>query len=269
MSIDIQTLEAARYWLSLGAKLLPVQPGSKRLVATFGLEKTIDSDAQAVQWFGARRCGIAVIVPAGLYCLDFDNADLYTRWRRGPGGAALTRIEKSRRGWHVFGRGEVAADQVPVLGLDLRRPGHVIFCAPSARYTLLTDFEISPLRLDGLFQTLPTKQPPDKAPRQFSDRASLVAAIKNEFDILSLANEFVALSQRNGRFWVANCPFHPDKEKRFWVDSARGLCGCHSTKCRFHGCHDVINLYAELHGLGVREAIEALRLELPEPAAAA
>lgn len=267
MSIDIQTLEAARYWLNLGAKLLPVQPASKRLVATFGLEKSIETDAQCVQWFAARRCGLAVVVPAGLYCLDFDNADLYTQWRRGPGGNAYTRIEKSRGGFHVFGRGEVAANVAPVRGLDLRRPGHVIFCAPSARYTLLTDFEISPLDLGDLLQTLPTKQPLDKAPRQFSDRASLVAAIKNEFDLLSLANDHVTLTQRNDRYWVANCPFHPDKEKRFWVDSSRGLCGCHSTKCRFHGCHDVINLYGELHGLGLQDAIEAMRLGLPEVAA--
>jgi len=63
-------------------------------------------------------------------------------------------------------------------------------------------------------------------------------------------------TSRDGRWLIARCPFHDDKNPSFWIDTVRGLCGC------FGGCTpkalDVINLHARLHGVSLKEAVRDL-----------
>jgi DNA primase len=58
------------------------------------------------------------------------------------------------------------------------------------------------------------------------------------------------------RYWLARCPFHADNNPSFWIDTKEQKGGC------FAGCIDksvdVINVYAQMHGLSNQEALHLL-----------
>lgn len=70
---------------------------------------------------------------------------------------------------------------------------------------------------------------------------------------------------RGSRFLVGKCPFCM-KERRFWVDPERGLCGCHVPKCQAAAPGglpmDVINFYSRINKLSNLAAIKELAQEL-------
>ena len=58
-----------------------------------------------------------------------------------------------------------------------------------------------------------------------------------------------------GSRMMIQCPFHDDKTPSFWIDTQRGLCGCHT--CGMKPL-DVINLFARLNQVSNQEAIREL-----------
>jgi DNA primase len=87
--------------------------------------------------------------------------------------------------------------------------------------------------------------------------SGLVSAIKakiNPVEILNQARPQIKLVGLGKRWVTCACPFHEDKAPSFWIDTQRGLWGCHA--CNIHG--DVINLWARFQGLTVAQAVQDL-----------
>lgn len=276
MSIFLSTIEAAEFWLGRGFALVPKQPDSKNNIAGFGGHaRTLTTLAESAEWFGRRKCNLAVVIPAGVLCVDFDTPDIYGAWRAAEGVAFRGYIETTRRGYHVIGRGD-AGRLVGVAGVEFKKAGAVVTVAPSrvggVAYSALTDFEfgrlpitslVDPSAPAGIFPTecflaLPAERTAQPAPAG----ADVVGVIKSRVDILAIAKTITTLRPGPNGAWVGNCPFHSDKERHFYVLPAAGLWGCHSGQCKAHGkAHDVINLVAEAEGITVKTAIAKLYRE--------
>lgn len=87
------------------------------------------------------------------------------------------------------------------------------------------------------------------------DRARGLARIKSSFRIEDWFPDRTR-SSRDGRWFLARCPWHDDRSPSFWIDTTRQLCGCHA------GCTpqplDVIDLFARTCSLSNDEAIRVL-----------
>lgn len=267
-------VDSALWWLSKGASLIPLQPKTKQIVRGFGPhQRKITNPLEAREWFLGRGCNLAVVVPDGLICLDFDVAEVYGPWRLGEGQDVRTVIEKTRRGWHVWGLDNFPVEFPPVQGVEFKRGGAVVTVAPSVvgefRYQLCTDHPFASLPHSTLCSLSPTKHPPAGRKADiltgaaFGPERSLITQIKAAVCVLDIASEMTTLRQtQSGRYWVGKCPFHDDHDQHFWADSDRGLCGCHFAGCRFAGAHDVVNLAAVWNGISLREAVRLLASEV-------
>lgn len=258
------TFEAAVEWLTRGVSLLPLQPGSKRIVPGFGpyLERITDTRAASF-WFQERGCNMAVVTGHGVVALDFDDTPSYERWCKQNPNAALSLTERTRRGFHVFFVGESNTGR-HVEGFEVKgRAGFVTVapaCVGGVVYSLV-NHSASILELARRFSLLsekPQLQPTRSREKPEGDDIDVIQRIKAEYKTLTLAQTVTGLnSAPNGRWWHGHCPFHEHKKTRkegklaFWVDSERDLWGCYA--CGIRG--DVINLYANIHNVSIREAI--------------
>lgn len=276
MSIFLTIMQAAEFWLGRGVDLIPIQPNTKHQVAGFGAHgKRITKWHDVAEWFGARRCNLAVVVPDGVLCVDFDDPKAYGAWRAGEGDPFQGVIEKSRRGYHVWGRAVPSGQPVP--GVEFKGPGQVVTVAPSrvggCVYAALTDYEFGPLPIETLTApTTPDREKtqiaPEVQPARFGGAGQgggVVSLIRSQINILDVAKGLTNLRPGAGGNWVGKCPFHPDREAHFWVNGTTGLWGCHSANCRTHGkAHDVVNLIAESEGLPLRDVISRLHKQVAQ-----
>lgn len=87
------------------------------------------------------------------------------------------------------------------------------------------------------------------------DRARGLARIKTAFRIEEWFPNRTS-SSRDGRWFLATCPWHEDRHPSFWIDTSRQLCGCHA------GCTpkpmDVIDLVARVCSVSNEDAIRSL-----------
>ena len=262
-------LLAALRWLEQGVSLLPVQPRSKHLVATFGAYgQRIVSAEDARVWFGERKCNLALVCGSGpgggLLALDFDDRADYDAWCRANQELARSRTDLTRRGAHVYLWAPAfgAVDRAAVPGAEVIHRGHIV-AAPSIHPS---GFEYRVADPDALVLPAPASWCSDsktkpglpllsKSPASpvsaLKDSVDVVTALKLAFPVLDLAQTLTKLSTRDERWWHGSCPFHQDLKPSFWVDAERGQWGCYS--CRSSG--DVINLFAMAHGLSVNAAI--------------
>src|SRR3972149_8176187 len=120
----------ARIWLKRGCSLIPCQPNSKYQVRGFGpVRKTITTDAQAQQYFSQGAYNLAVVLAKTLYCLDFDDWQLFTTWSDTiPAELQTTYTEITPRGAHVFYRGDLPANLSLIRGVEIKR---LVLVAPS------------------------------------------------------------------------------------------------------------------------------------------
>ena len=262
-------LTAATAWLERGAALVPVQPKSKRVIGGFGshqLRLTLLSELSF--WLADRDCNFAVVLSApGFVCLDFDDCGAYAAWRSGPGASYQGVIDKTARGYHVFFRAVGPVASCVAGGVELKTAG-LALCAPSVGptgfvYQQLTHCPIPALEGARLPAFSPLSEPPCALPAAsacFPFGSDLLTRIKASVPVLSLLPE-VKLAGR-GRYKHACCPFHKDERASFWIDSHRNLWGCLAASCPQRGTHDVINLYAALAGVTLREAIRQLARRL-------
>lgn len=278
----LTTLEAALYWFDLGAWLLPVQPDTKYLVRGYGIHQNkIKSQSEALRWFGRGRgkpaYNLAVIMPDNLLCLDFDDDTLFYSWQDSiPSSLAYTYHETSRRGWHVFYRLEMPAAELPafVEGVENKR---LCTVAPSRvdgfQYQAI-DYPVMDIRnsdISNLLSSLLSEKETVSIPGPVQTGRSqstagiakndvtavdLVTQIKRSYNLVDLASPLTQLLPSGaGRRWLrGKCPFHEDKKPSFWLDTERGLWGCHA--CGIKG--DVINFYARINGLTTQEAIREM-----------
>ena len=258
--------DAALSWLERGAELLPCQPASKRLVAGFGpyLQRITSAD-DARAWFEARRCNLALVCGERFTVLDFDAAPQYAAWVELHPEAAASYTEQTRRGFHVFFTGGGRIAEVPD-GAEVKQLGGVVLLAPSAvagfTYRALeAGAAIQPLNL--AFSLLSEVEPVctvDERVAVGDAAVDTLSRVKAAWSVLELAQSVTTLgAPAGGRWYHGACPLadhgaNHDGRKPFWVDALRGLWGCYA--CSVRG--DVVNLYAAIHRVGVREAIAAM-----------
>jgi hypothetical protein len=254
--------EAALSWLHQGRGLVPLQPGSKRIVGGFGAYlRRITEEGEAAAWFRDRQCNLAVVLGDGVLCLDFDRESDYETWA--PSSAvAESYTEKTRCGFHVFLAGE-SANGVGA-GYEILAVGRVVTVAPSVVGGFVYQVEKpTPIsRINADFPLLSELSEPkrEKLTMTTSDHGDVLTRIKAAWRVedVALSGGIILRGSRSvtwsGRWLSGLCPFHGDRHPSLWVDTERGLWGCRA--CNAHG--DVINLYARLHGLSVGDAIKAM-----------
>jgi hypothetical protein len=178
--------------------------------------------------------------------------------------------ERTRRGVHVYFLGESDTWTMDMDGIghvEVLGRGKVVTVAPSHvsgfEYRSINGFDLS--RIPAAFSLLSEKSAkPLSREKQDHQGDDLIGRIKAAYDLLEIAQQFprVGLKQgRDARWWHGYCPFHPNSKtgkRNLWLDVQRGTWGCFA--CSAHG--DVINLYARLHGLEVRQAIQEMAKRL-------
>lgn len=262
----------------MGIAVIPVYYQSKKpSVKWQRYQHELPSQGDILRWFRpGRRTNAAVICGwQGLTILDFDTIQGYIEWKawaigEGPPAAEIalnTYRVKTSRGMHVY----VFVEDVPRCGHfqwgDVKGQGGYVLIPPSvhpngAVYAAVDD--AAPiLSIGGLKEIIP--DPPQELVRMprpvrvFAASslwpATLIEQVKEQTSILSYFPE-AKQTGGGGRWYVARCPFHDDHAPSMWIDTQRGICGCYA------GCTpkplDVLDLYARLHGVDIREALKRI-----------
>jgi hypothetical protein len=238
------------------------------------MRKTITTEAVARQYFERGSYNLAVLLHKSLYCLDFDDWQLYNRWSESlPAELQVTYTEMTPRGAHVFYRGYLPAGLALCAGVEIKRLAVV---APSRvknriyadlgypGFIEIPDYKslLSSLLSDkNLAQPGPSSKP-SQARAAIPGSGDVITRIKESFPITELVAQYTELrpsSPGELRWLVGLCPFHADHKPSLWVDAERGRWGCHA--CGIKG--DVINFYARQHNLTNQGAIRELSGRLP------
>jgi DNA primase len=97
---------------------------------------------------------------------------------------------------------------------------------------------------------------------------SLVDEIRQKLPIAPFVATYTGGLKPTGQdFFTGRCPFHqtesePPRQRKFWVNSAKGICGCFVPTCQAQALAgkpmDVVNFYARLKSISNSQAIEEL-----------
>lgn len=180
---------------------------------------------------------------------------------------------KTRRGVHVYVRTLQQAKNYHSELLDIKAERGYVLIPPSIhpsgyQYQVLDPSPI--LSVEKLEDVLPKEFTPEPEkitmenvvtqyetdPWAAADNAidievGAISDIRSRISILSILGG-AERSSRDGRWYVALCPFHEDHTPSFWIDTVRGICGCR--KCNIKEM-DVIDLYARMRKIDNRSAI--------------
>lgn len=270
--------ETAKRWIEAGFPVLPVHFMSKKAMVPWEEFQTrLPSHTELTNWFYSSLRNIGLIVGNGLVVIDFDVQEVFDYWLPGflaqyPSG---TYMVKTRRGVHVYVHTEQPAKNYHGRILDIKAERGYVLIPPSIHpsgyeYQVLLDVPV--LQVERLEDVLPeyfmpapevsesvasTRYVTCEDPWEMADNAGEVDSVQEiraRHSILSLLPD-AKPSDRSGRWYVALCPFHDDKTPSFWIDTQRGLCGCHTCNLR---PMDVINLFAKLNKVSNQEAIRIL-----------
>lgn len=266
-------IEVCKWWLERCFALVPVQPGTKANVTTFGPKaRTIDTIDEARRWFdGNKPINLAVVRSVANLVLDFDDPNLYTLWAEACPQEAQTYTETTPRGGrHVFANidSPIPFDMILKPGIEIKQS---VVVSPSivnhmhyqrGEGDLIT---VDPIKVFTPLTVTGTRKPALLAQIQrvtIPHHFGKIADIKQQLPIFSLlSKERPNLKLRmasNGRFMSGLCPIHNDTESSFWIDTERNLFGCHA--CGVRG--DVINLFSYLENITVQEATNRLAARL-------
>lgn len=141
--------------------------------------------------------------------------------------------------------------------------------APQIAWLKENVYRLPTERLDQIITAIrPGGEPPpreEKAKELRPITGSYVDEIEARLPILEFAQKITRLEPSDGgrgRYYLGNCPFHPDKHPSFWVDAGLGLANCFRPDCSGEQPMDIINLYARHHNITNTEAIYDLCDEL-------
>jgi hypothetical protein len=287
-----QKLTIALNWLILGFDLIPIQPNTKYIMRGFGLhQRRIKTPDEAKKYFGSNsKNNLAVICNGDNFIIDFDDWNIYTQWAKSAAECYTTSYtEYSPKGAHVFLCGDLVDGLQLIDGVEIKK---IALAFPSVvdgkKYTQGTFPRIYRGDVDDCFFSLSKAGTPtayllrtrEKNPiiestqkKNFnparSSGADVIARIKIEINALDVLKQYAKTSydtmQGDGRFRAFICPFHKgqgkngkERNRSFWVDTERNLYGCHTC----HKSGDVINLFADLRAVEVRNAIKTLAEQL-------
>jgi len=284
----MNTLQQAQFWQKLGIATIPIRYKDKRpeLKSWQEFQKRLPTNTELSKWFSGPFHNLGVVVGwNNLVVIDFDSDIEYARWQLWIARRSVYRWirqtlqVKTARGVHVYVTTAQPAQNAKLPGIDIKAVGGYVLSPPSVHPSgpVYTQFGGDlPVRIEALSDILPaellaahTQQPktvtPAPVPVVISDDPwshaeytldpdrDLIEQIKERYRIEQF---FPRMRSRDGRWHMANCPFHDDTSPSMWVDTERQLCGC------FAGCtaqpYDVIDLYARLHNLSVQEAIKIM-----------
>lgn len=293
----MDTYEAARQYLAQGLAPIPVQYKGKRPLVKWGVyQNQLPTGSDLKQWFDGRVCNIGIVTGhAGLTVIDFDDSLTYARWLRwAKGGYAGTVASKSfrirtARGMHVYlrlpeaTRTRALMDGNQRVGVDIKSQGGYVLAPPSIHQSGAEYVAVNPnapiMTVQVLSDILPAvlltdDEQPDRdvrvpRPHKTDDPWQAASSPTNGDSAVEKIKSALAIEEffplrtkpaKRGRFWMARCPFHDDKNPSLWIDIERQRCGC------FAGCTakslDVISLYARLNDLSNSEAIRVLARSL-------
>lgn len=255
------------WWLERGFELLPCQPGSKHLVSGFGVNlKRINTEQDACAWFVDRRANLSVVSPPGALLLDFDDKDLYLRWAESCDIATRTYTERTPSGgarvvfWCDVGKFNRWKNGVEQKSSALVAPSivdgrHYLRLKKCNEILKVYDLSIfSSLTIPG-FRT-PYRIDVDERRERPEHISGVIERIKSDFEISQVLELYAPKTYSSlrgrGRFISGLCPLHDDRTPSFWIDLESNRWGCHG--CKESG--DVIDLYAKLNGLKLRDAIK-------------
>jgi hypothetical protein len=263
--------QAARVWLTRGCSLLPCQHNSKYYVSGFGpARRSITSIEMARRFFEHAGYNLAILLPKNLFCLDFDDWELFCTWSDAlPAELQTTYQETTPRGAHIVYRGDIPPGIELVAGVEVKRACLVAPSVVSGRryvdlgYTNILAIADYKCLISSLLSE--DKQPETSAsskPVTITGSGDLVDRIKRAFPITELISQYTEIKPSGAgekRWFVGLCPFHQDHRPSMWVDAERGLWGCHA--CGITG--DAINFYGRQHHLTLQGAIRDLAGRLP------
>lgn len=263
----------------LGVKLLPVKKRTKHFLKGYGPTKRHVTRFEAFAEYILGGGNYALVTGTGaawghsgggLVVLDFDDPDLYREFTGNKEPDTFT--VKTARGYHVY----YWADDVRSFafdGLDVLGAGRAVLGAhcihPSgALYEPLNQPGIH--RIESVFdfpllselepRELP--EPPKAAPKSLQGRTNgrgKVARIKRGLSVLEAVERYAPKAANtikgSGRWRQYCCAFHDDEHRSGWIDTERGLFGCHGCDVRKG---DVISFVALAEGIENRDAIELL-----------
>ena len=281
--MQVTKYDAARRWLKLGFDLLPIQPGTKRIVQGFGqYQKKISTLEDVSRWWDLNAAkdlhsaNLAVVANGDNFILDFDVFEVYAEWAKACDEIYSTSYTEftPHNGAHVFLCGNVPKGLQLREGVELKR---VVLVAPSVVdgsnyqagfggiYSGDVDAVFSSLTIPGTptAHLLRTRKCQDHAAARPGPQLAVdvIGQIKARFQILDVLERYAPdcynSLRGSGRWRGAVCPFHKggrEKSASFWIDTERNVFGCHT--CNTRG--DVINLYALLKGVRDKDAIRDL-----------
>jgi len=134
----MDTLSVALDYLRRGWSIIPIKTGTKKpsLKTWKQYQSTRPTEAQVRKWFVKGQHGIGIIcgaVSGSLTVIDFDEAELYQRWKADhPDLAAALPTVQTGRGFHVY----AVTDETKTLtldGIDIKASGYVV--APPSVHT--------------------------------------------------------------------------------------------------------------------------------------
>jgi hypothetical protein len=270
----------AHLWLSRGFKLLPCQPGTKRLIKTFGPVAGRVLLAEDINyWFQDRGANLAVIAPDAVVILDFDELKHYESFAAGWPDLAWSYTESTPRGGrHVFLRlGDPGGLVIPSLirGVEVKR-----FCLVHPSQIGGVSYEIlepGPIRsvsvetvkaaLEPFFVPGESNPPSPAAPvlgrpggkyglkNGLRANTGILARVKAAWPILEYLTYFEPRLRLEGRGeWLeAVCPWHDDHHPSLRINTFTNTWRCFA--CGAFG--DVVNWHARK--LGVSDQVLAAR----------
>jgi hypothetical protein len=269
-----------------GVAVIPIVHGQKRpLVDWVKFQERLPTGHEMAEWLSSKHNWAAICGWNGLAVLDFDRMDAYELWLTWAfmaGGTAATvagntyRVNTSR-GIHLYvylaepircrkyGLVDIKGIGGYVLIPPSVHPSGAIYQSPVPNAPILKVGRLSEIfPCEDAAPVFPTPKRETKAvvldPFEAAGHVAdftvdKIAAIKRKYNILQFLTQATP-SNAEGRWWECKCPFHSDDNPSFWIDTKNQRCGCHS------GCTpkslDVIGLYARLHDLTEKQAIDEL-----------
>ncbi len=260
----VYIIALAWYWRGWG--VIPIQPNSKKVVGGFGINlRRISTVEELGYWFKDRNTNLGVIAPENGIILDFDDSAVYERFT-GLTDLARTYTENTPRGgYHAFLSSTQSIPHLELVpGIEVKR---LCVSYPSIvgglEYSIHTQNDILRGDIAALLDCFTLNPFHDRAEVQKSaytagpPKSGLIAELKAKWGIAQYLRYFepkLRLTGR-GRFLSGLCPFHGDITPSLWVDTERGLWGCHA--CGAHG--DIVNWHARRLGTNdIRAAVRDL-----------
>ncbi len=276
-------LEAIKY-SDKGIAAIPIKPGSKVAAIPWKkYQRELPTKNDITKWFNS-DCNMAIICSNGLTVLDFDDPEVYRRWRLKHQKINTYQV-RTKRGYHLYFKvkNPVKTKIKAIEGVDIKANGGYVLVPPSIvkhyEYKVINNSEIMQIdELSDIIKCTGTMGTPIEGGvppggaiykiRAPSIKCHLyrgvIVDIKSHLSVLELAGQYTDMKQSGYDAYIGRCPHysHPDKNPSFRVVNDRA--NCFKPSCILHDdrAMDVIELYGRLHGLNNRDAMSVLAREL-------